>query len=155
MRFLKKLAKESLSGVAQRASNIAQTKMGETVASRRPQVSQQTRHASPPAPPSRQPQVVRSEGALEGAFAGLVGSAERFIDKMGGLIGVCPNCQTTGTANTACEECGTQIPPTPPQSQGQIEAASAEAQSDRSTNCGNCGATIRGVVCEYCDSRVR
>jgi len=144
MSFLKKLVRDGLSGVTQSATNIARTKMGETVA---PQQARRTL-------PSGQPHATQSGGMLEGAFASLLGSAERFIDNAGRMFSVCPNCQTAAIANTACETCGTQVPPAQTQSPAGIEA-NAATPSAQPTNCNNCGATVRGAVCEYCDSRTR
>ena len=151
MSFLKKIARDIAGDVGQSASRAARNSIGSRIAPAAP-----PRQVAPPppppqqapvAPPPVQSQPARSEGMLEGAFAGLVGSAERFIDKMGTLIGVCPNCQAPGTANTACEQCGTHVPPsTAPTAQ----EPGATAPSAGPANCDNCGARIQGSVCGYC-----
>jgi len=154
MSFLKKIAQ---SGLTQSASNIAQRKISETMASRtaqqRPaQAPPQTRQTQPVA--QTRPQPARSEGVMENALAGLLGSAERFIDNAGQWVGVCPNCQVAAPANTACEQCGTHVPPSTVPRQANAET-SAAAPAVRPTNCGNCGATLKGTVCEYCETRIR
>ena len=141
--------------IKQNASNIAMNKINEAMASQMPQTPPQRQMQAPPrqrqAPPQpmqQAPQAAPPPGGsvLENALAGLIGSAERFVDKAGHLISsACPNCQTVGVANSACEKCGTQLP-TPP--------ALNQEGSARPSNCGNCGASVQSDVCEYCDSRV-
>ena len=150
MSFLRRLAQ---SGIAQSASNAAQAKISQAVAGRIPQAPAQAPPPQAPPPtqvqPVTQPQAPRGPSVVENALAGLMGSAERFIDHAGSLIGICPSCQTPTTANTACEQCGTHVPPNTVPNQ----AATAAAPAARASNCGNCGATIKGDICEYCESR--
>lgn len=149
MSFLRKIAKDGLRNVAQNVSNAAQTKIGQAIAPQAPQQAPQTHQQAPQQAPQQaqqgmQPQAAQSGGVLEGALASLLGSAERFVDNAGKLISsTCPSCQTPGTANTACEKCGTQIPVPP-----------ALAANERPTNCGNCGAVAKDATCEYCGTRL-
>ena len=163
MGFIKKIAKGSLSGITQNASSIVGAKLGEAVAARipqgtpptpgqiQPQTSQQT---VSPGPAHGQPQRVQSEGAVESALAGLLNSAERLIDNAGQLIGICPSCQTAAPANTACETCGTHVPPSPRQNQ-ETGAPVQTAPAPGPRNCGNCGASIVGAFCEYCGAKTQ
>jgi len=148
MSFLKKLAQ---SGLAQNASNIAKAKLNEALTPRDTQAPPVHQQQAPPQTTQVQQQAPRQGGGLvEGALAGLIGSAERFIENAGRVFGVCPNCHTAGMANTACEECGAIVQAATAQNQEALAAAAAA----RPSNCGNCGASVKGVICEYCDSRV-
>ena len=93
----------------------------------------------------QQPPAPKQPGVLENALAGLVGSAERFVDNAGKLISsACPKCQTVGVGGSDCEKCGTKLP----------DAPAIAASQDRPTNCSNCGAVAKEAVCEYCDTRL-
>ena len=146
MSFLKRMARDLAGEVAQSASNTARNRI-----SGRPAPQAQT----PSAPPiqSRPPRpATRSEGSvLEGAFAGLIGSAERLIDNASNWIGICPKCQIAAPANTPCETCGTFVPPSATQNPNGREAnAGGGAAQSGPRNCTNCGASMRGNICEYC-----
>jgi len=155
MSFLKKLAKGVAQGVAQGTTNnvrnsIAQNLFNQGGPGQAPpqqaqphhqqpmQPPQQPIHHAPPPPP--QPAQPPQPSILEGAFAGLLGSAERFIDNANKLLGACQKCQAPVAANTNCQECGTLAPPLP----GQDGAQSGPR------SCNNCGAPMQGNVCEYC-----
>ena len=99
------------------------------------------------APPVQQQAAPPSGGVVENALAGLLGSAERFMENATGLIALCPKCQTPAAPNTACEKCGTHVSP---QAQNRVGAAGANAAAAGPRKCENCGATILGAVCEYC-----
>ena len=145
MSFLRRMARDIAGEVTQSASNAARNRGNDT---RTPQsLPRQTTHV----PQRTQPQPVRSESVLEGAFAGLIGSAERFIDNVGRLIGTCPNCQTAAPANTTCEKCGTHVPAATaynPAVHGLSAGEGAAHAGPR--NCNNCGAPMQGNICEYC-----
>ena len=155
MGFLKKLVKDGLSGVTQNASRDVGSILGQAISSRVPQgQAPQAQPAPQPqqqaaAPQAVQPQAPapRSEGVVENALAGLLGSAERFIDNAGSLIAICPKCQTPAAPNTACEKCGTHVSPSAPaQRAGGVQANTAAGPR----KCDNCGAMILGAICEYC-----
>ena len=116
-----------------------------------PPVQAPQHHQAAPVAPAPQPQAPRG-GVMENALAGLLGSAERFIDNAGNLIAICPKCQTPGAPHSACERCGTHVLPTGPPSQRAGAGAGANAANVAAgpRKCENCGATILGAICEYC-----
>jgi len=94
-------------------------------------VQQQPPQPTPPAQPS----------VVEGAFASLLGSAERFMDNASRVLGACHKCNAPVAAGTACQDCGTVAQPLP-----------GQEVNTGPTSCNNCGAPLASsnAVCEYC-----
>ena len=148
MSLLRKLAKGAAAGVAagvaRSATDRALNNRPQNNFQQPPPVQHQpppVQHHQPPVhhqPPPRQPQ---QPSAIEGAFASLLGSAEKFVDRAGTMFGVCPKCQTATPHNTACAQCGTMAPPMA----GQAPPVDAGPRQ-----CVNCGAQMQGNICEYC-----
>jgi len=155
MSFLKKLAKGVAQGVTQGAANNIRNNnnnnnnpLQSLFGQQAPPPQHNQQHMQPPPiqqapPPMQPPQPAQPQqpSVLEGAFAGLLGSAERFMDNASKLLGACSKCQAPVAANTYCQECGTLAPPLP----GHDGSAQSGPRS-----CGNCGAPMQGNVCEYC-----
>jgi len=145
MSLLRKLAKGVAAGAAAGVARSATDNMLNNRNNRNAQQAFQQQAPAPPPmhqqpappPPPAQPQ---RPSAIEGAFASLLGSAEKFVDRAGTMFGVCPNCQAATPHGTACTECGTMAPPAP----GQAIAETGPRK------CESCGAQMQGNTCEYC-----
>jgi len=136
MSLLRKLAKGvaagAAAGVARSATDNMLNNRNNRNAQNTFQPPPQPVHHQPPPPQPQQP------SAIEGAFASLLGSAEKFVDRAGTMFGACPKCQSPTPHGTACAECGTMAP----QIAGQVDTGPK--------NCVNCGAQMQGNICEYC-----
>jgi len=144
MSLFKKLAK----GVAAGAAAGVARSTTDNLLNKNRQAPQQQQQAPPPQQPMQPPiqqQPVQQQPAkpsiIEGAFASLLGSAEKFVDNASRILGACPKCNTPTAAGHPCQECGTLAPALP-----------GTETNTGPTSCNNCGAPLASssAVCEYC-----